>query len=131
MLGLFQNPWKVFFAENESHQASSPTTIAHQHCYENAIYIFLLWALPVIMQSQFPHSCICERFIKSLDLSIYFLKENRQVDHGNILIASQTHECGNWHCGHAIPFWENNYSFFGNICWEFSVLVLCSEQRDK
>ncbi len=32
---------------------------------------------------------------------------------------SQTHECGNWDCG------RTNF-FSGNICFQFSVLVLCS-----
>ncbi len=31
----------------------------------------------------------------------------------------QTHDCGNWDCGH------RNF-FSGNICFKFSVLVLCS-----
>ncbi len=46
-------------------------------------------------QSQFPHSCVCERFLYSQYCSTYFL-------------------------------WPRN-SFSGNICFEFSVLVLCSE----
>jgi hypothetical protein len=31
-------------------------------------------------QSQFPHSCICERFIYSQDRSTYFLQKNCQID---------------------------------------------------
>ena len=31
----------------------------------------LFWESRGLVQSQFPHSCICERFIKTLDLSIY------------------------------------------------------------
>jgi hypothetical protein len=34
-------------------------------------------------QPQFPHSCVCERFIQSQDRSTYFLQQNRQTDHGN------------------------------------------------
>ncbi len=35
-------------------------------------------------QYQIPHSCVCERFIYSQDLSTYFLQQNRQIDRGNI-----------------------------------------------
>ncbi len=38
-------------------------------------------------QSQFPHSCVCERFIYSQDRSAYFLQQNRQTDPGNISIS--------------------------------------------
>ncbi len=55
-------------------------------------------------QSQFPHSYVCERFIYSQDRSTYFLQQNRQTDGGNIQIAHR----------------------HMNICFEFSVLVLCS-----
>jgi hypothetical protein len=34
-------------------------------------------------QSQFPHSCVCERFIYSQDRSTYFPQQNRQLDSGN------------------------------------------------
>ncbi len=35
-------------------------------------------------QSQFPHSCVCERFIYSQDRSTYFPAAERQTDPGNI-----------------------------------------------
>jgi hypothetical protein len=35
-------------------------------------------------QSQFPHSCVCGRFIYSPDWSTYFLQQNSQIDGGNI-----------------------------------------------
>ncbi len=38
-------------------------------------------------QSQFPHSCVWERFIYFQDRSTYFLHQNRQIDRGNIKIA--------------------------------------------
>ncbi len=37
--------------------------------------------------SQFPHSCICERFIYSQYRSPFFLQHNRKTDSGNMLIA--------------------------------------------
>ncbi len=53
-------------------------------------------------QSQFPHSCVCERFIYSHDRSPYSAGGNmyRSWDYIN---RSQTHECCNWGWGRAIP----------------------------
>jgi hypothetical protein len=45
------------------------------------MYSFLGTALP---QSQFPHSCVCERFIYSQYRSTYFLQQNRQINRWNI-----------------------------------------------
>ncbi len=50
--------------------------------WKSHLYIpFLGIAQP---QPQFPHSCVCERFIYSQDRSTYFLQQNRQTDGGNI-----------------------------------------------
>jgi hypothetical protein len=35
-------------------------------------------------QPQFPHSCVCERFIYYQDRSTYFLQQKRQTHRGNI-----------------------------------------------
>ncbi len=35
-------------------------------------------------QPQFPHACVCERFIYSLDRSTYFLQQKRQTHRTNI-----------------------------------------------
>jgi hypothetical protein len=53
------------------------------HCNENSILCmpFLGIARP---QSQFPNSCVFERFIFSQDRPTYFLQQNRQIDRGNI-----------------------------------------------
>ncbi len=61
--------------------------------------------------SQFPHSCVCERFISSQDRSTC-----RSWEYIN---RTQKHECGNWDCGRAVPFSRN-------FCFEFSTLILCS-----
>ncbi len=50
-------------------------------------------------QSQFPHSCVCERFIYLDDWSTEYVERSWEY-----IIRSQTHECGNWDWGHAIPF---------------------------
>jgi hypothetical protein len=48
-------------------------------------------------QSQFPHSCVCERFIDSQDRSTYIFSCSRI---GRPIVgiykSSQPHECGNW-----------------------------------
>ncbi len=38
-------------------------------------------------QSQFPHSCVCERFIYFHDLSAYSARGNMQTDPGTLQIA--------------------------------------------
>ncbi len=46
--------------------------------------------------SQFPHSCVCERFKYSHDRSAYSAA-GKQVDRSwEYINRSQTHECGNW-----------------------------------
>jgi hypothetical protein len=58
-----------------------PTNLSLTSTKIPLMYSFLGIAWP---QSQFPHSCICERFTYSQDRSTYFLQQNRQIDHGNI-----------------------------------------------
>ena len=45
-------------------------------------------------QSQFTHSCVCERFIYSQNRTAYSAAGNMWTDPG--INYSQTHECGNW-----------------------------------
>ncbi len=75
-------------------------------------------------QSQFPYSCVWGRFIFTEDRSTYSLQQNRQmqIDLGNIqhMYKSLT-DTWTWESG----LWPRN-SFSGNICFQFSVLVLCS-----
>ncbi len=73
------------------------------------------WELGIAWpQSQFPHSCVCEWFLYSLDRCTYFLQQNRRIDRGNIFIA------------HRHMNVVNVEIETGNIWFEFSVLVLCS-----
>ncbi len=59
-------------------------------------------ALP---QSQFPHSCVCERFIYSQDRSTYFPAQEYAADRlWENKIRSQTYEYWNWDRVCAIPF---------------------------
>jgi hypothetical protein len=55
-------------------------------------------------QSQFPHSCVCERFIYSHDRSPYIFCWRKYVDWSwDFINRSQTHESWNWGWGRAIP----------------------------
>jgi hypothetical protein len=56
-------------------------------------------------QPQFPHSCVCKRFIYSQDRSTYVFPPAEKADTSwEYTIRSQTHECGNWDWGPDIPF---------------------------
>jgi hypothetical protein len=71
-------------------------------------------------QSQFRHSCVCERFIYSQERSTYFLQQNRPDRLWEYINRSQAHECVNWDCGCAIPFlgiFVSNFRF-----WFFAAL---------
>ncbi len=94
------------------------------HCNKNPISVFLFWELRAWPQSQFPHSYVCERFIYFQDRSTYsiFLQQNRQIDCGIYKSLTDT-----WMVK-LIGLWPCN-SFSGNICFEFSALVLWSAWR--
>ncbi len=69
-------------------------------------------------QSQFPYSCVCERFIYSHDRSAYSAA-GKYVDRSWVYInRSQTHECRNWVWGRAIPR-------KGIHKWDFRCSVYC------
>ncbi len=55
-------------------------------------------------QSQFPHSYVCEQCICSHNQSECLFCFRKYVDLSwECIIRSQTHECGNWDWGRAIP----------------------------
>ncbi len=55
-------------------------------------------------QSQLPHSCVWEQFIYSQDRVHIFFCSRTGRPIVVIYNRSQTHECGNWDWGRAIPF---------------------------
>jgi hypothetical protein len=55
-------------------------------------------------QSQFLHSCFCERFRYSHDRSAYSAAGNKGDRAWEYIDRSQTHEYGNWDKGRAITF---------------------------
>ncbi len=52
-------------------------------------------------QSPFPHTCVCERFKHAQDRSTYFPAADLSWEY---IKRSQTHDCGNWDWGRAVPF---------------------------
>ncbi len=112
-----RNPTKLIF---DNPLSNAPVTFWMLHCNKNPIYVFLLWEFRSLSPN-FHIRLFCERFvlIYSQDRSTYFLQQNRQIDCGNIYISLT--DTWMWKLG----LWPSN-SFSGNICFEFSVLVLSS-----
>jgi hypothetical protein len=78
-------------------------------------------------RSQFPHSCVCERFLYSHDRSAYSAT-GKYVDRSwEYINRSQTHECGNREWGRAIPFpGMHKWDFICSV-QELHVTSLCLE----
>ncbi len=96
-------------------------TGSRMHCYENPIYVFPEGIER--LQSQFPHWCVCERYIPRIGPPT-FLQQNRQAECEDIYInCSLTHECGNWDWGHTIPF-------LGKFVSNFRYYVFAVCERD-
>ncbi len=72
--------FEIFLVENREHLLNQESILTLQRQFR--LYIpFLGIARP---QPQFPHSCVCERFIYFQDRSTYFLQQKRQTHRGNI-----------------------------------------------
>ncbi len=71
-------------------------------------------------QSQFPHLCVCERFIYYQDRSAFFLC--RRIGR-SIVVGIYKSLTDTWRL--KLRMWPRS-SYFGNICYEFSELVLRS-----
>jgi hypothetical protein len=64
-------------------------------------------------QSQFPHSCVCERFIYSQDRFTYFPVAEKADWSWKYINLSQIYECRNWATEHYSSVLEITFSFLG------------------
>ncbi len=109
----------IFFTKNSQNysqsQLSSKLIAVSCYCLVVAVSSTLLRRSDLCIprnetarpHSQFPHSCICDRFIYSQDRSTFSIlrQQIRQTDPGNICIyRSQIHECRNSERGRAVSF---------------------------
>ncbi len=104
----------------ETQQPPHPPAFGLIHCNENPIYVNIFWELRGLRPNFHIHESVSDLCIPMIGLQYctYFLQQNRQIDCGSILMAHR-------HMNVEIGTWPRN-SFSRNICFEFSVLVLCS-----
>ncbi len=65
---------------------------------------YILWKGIARPQSQFPHSCVCERFIHIPRIGPPILLQEYMDRSCEYINRSQTHEFGYWDWGSAIPY---------------------------
>jgi hypothetical protein len=91
------------------------------HCNENPINVFPEMELCGLSPNLHIHVSVSDLYIPRTGPHI-FLQQKRQADHWEYINCSQTHECGNWDGGRAIPFlgmFVSNFRYF-----VFAVCVL-------
>jgi hypothetical protein len=89
------------------------------HCNENPIYVFLFWELHGLSPSFHIPVSLSDLYIPRIGPHI-FVQQNMQIDRGNINHSRHMNV-------EIFLFWEYYKEFiYGNICFKFSVLVLCS-----
>jgi hypothetical protein len=108
----------IYQAVNQYLLGYSPV-ITHQpsHCNEDPIYVFLFWELPSLSPNFHIHVSVS---------NLYFLRigphiSSSRIGRSNVGIYKSLMDTCMWKLG----LWLRNF-FSGNICFQFSVLVLCS-----
>ncbi len=81
---------------------------------------FLGFARP---QSQFSHSCACERLTYSQDRSTYFPAAEKADRSWKYINLSQIYECRNWETEHYNSVLEISVSFLGIHRWEPDIYI--------
>ncbi len=89
-----------------------------QHCNENPIYVFLFWELRGLSPNLHIHVSMSDLYIPRIGLHISCSRIGRLI----VGIYKSLTDTWMWKLG----LWPRKY-FSGNICFKFSVLVLCSE----
>ncbi len=79
-------------------------------------------------QSQFPHSCVCERFLYSHYRSTYFPAAEYADRMWEYIKTTQKHVCRNWDCGHAVPFLG---IYVSNFLYNIFAVYLKKLAKDK
>jgi hypothetical protein len=74
-------------------------------------------------QSQFPHSCVCEQFVYSQDLSTYFPAAEYADRSWKYKNLAQIYECRNWETEHYNSVLEITVSFLGILKWEPDIYI--------
>ncbi len=116
------------------------------YCNENPVYVSIFWELRGLSPNFHIHVSLSVLYIPMIGHHI-LLQQNRQTDCGN-KYRSQTHECGNWDCGHAVPFlgifvsnfrkcvfavWEEHYqkecALYCTSIHEYIFVSICMEVR--
>ncbi len=80
-------------------------------------------------QSQFPHSCVCEQFIHSHDLSTCFPAAEQADRSLKYINLSQIYECRNWETEHYNSVQDISVSFLGIHKWEPVIHLQCILSR--
>jgi hypothetical protein len=98
----------------------SALSIRIMHCNENSIYVFLFWELRGLGPNFHIHVSVSDLYTSRICPHISCGRTGRSI----VVIYKSLTDTILWKLG----LWPRN-SFTGNICFEFSVLVLCSVEE--
>jgi hypothetical protein len=86
------------------------------HCNDNPIYVFLFWELLSLSPNFHIHVSVSDLYIPRIGPHISCSRIGKSIVEIYKLLTDT--------CMWKLGLWSHN-SFSGNICFEFSVLVLC------
>ncbi len=117
IISATQTPRNLFFQMRNFWQYATPFHLfilwqSHSYTLQRKSHLCVPRKGLARPQSQFPHSCVCERFIFPGLIHIFSCRRICKLIVGIYCINhSQTHECGNWDWGRTIPF----LGIFGSV----------------
>ncbi len=109
--------WVASFCRNTIRLWCSQSTLAPPHCNENPIYVFLFWDLRCLSPNFPIHVFLSDLYIRRIGPHISCSRIGRSI----VGIYKSFSDIWMW----KLRLWPRN-SFSRNICFKFSVLVLCS-----